>query len=230
MIKPKQLSFLLLFAIATTSLSAQRILFVGNSLSYSNDLPGMVEKIGKSFNKYIKTQCLCFPNYGLEDHWNNATVQKLLQEGRFDYVVFQQGPSSQAYGRSSLHDFGGKISTLANANDVQPAYFMVWPSVQYYQTFDGVIQNHTDAATANEALLIPAGRAWRTYHESGREPSLYAYDNFHPSEAGSFLAALSIFKTLFSESNLETLEFRKFRQIIPEKDSFEFLIDQVQQQ
>lgn len=177
----------------------------------------MVKAVGKEIGRRIETTCLCYPNYGLEDHWNDGKLQKLMKKEDFDFVVFQQGPSSQAYGRSSLHEFGRKISTLVREHGAQPAYFMVWPSMQYYLTFEGVIKNHRDAAEANQALLIPLGEHWRKLHESKFAPTLYGPDGFHPAKEGSFLAALTICKSLFPEANLEQVRFSKVKRWVDKK-------------
>jgi len=206
---------------------AQKILYVGNSLTYSNNLPEIVERLGKSFNKNIDTQCICFPNYGLEDHWNDGLIQASISKGEFDFVVFQQGPSSQAYGRTSLLDFGGRISKLAIEKGATPVYFMVWPSLQYYQTFNGVIKNHTDAAEFNKAHLIKGGEIWRFFRESYDTVELYQRDQFHPSITGSFLMALTHIKYLFPAADLSLLKHRKFKEWIPEKESFDLVIQTV---
>lgn len=208
--------------------NAQKILYVGNSLTYSNDLPEMVERLGKSINQKIDTKCICFPNYGLEDHWNDGLIQASLSKGQFDFVVFQQGPSSQTYGRTSLIDFGGRIAKLAIEKGVTPAYFMVWPSIQYYRSFDGVIKNHTAAAHLNKAILIKGGEIWRSFHEAYDHIALYQNDQFHPSLAGSFLMALTHIKYLFPKSDLSLLKHRKFKDWIPEKASFDLMIQTVE--
>ena len=213
----------------TSSLFAQNILFVGNSLTYSNDLPSLVETIGKVYSKRLSTECICFPNYGLEDHWNDGAIQEKIKAKKFDYVIFQQGPSSQAYGRSSLFEFGSKISVLTKANGAQPAYLTVWPSVQHYHTFEGVIKNHKDAAEANDAMLIPAGKMWVEYRKMDYQSDLYTTDLFHPSPTGSFLAALTIIKTVFPEIALTNLKHNKFRTWVSSKKDFErilFLVNQ----
>jgi len=197
------LVFCLLFTVHF--LQGQNLLFVGNSLTYSHDLPHMVREIAAGLGQKLETTCLCFPNYGLEDHWNDSKLQKMIKSGNYDFVVFQQGPSSQVYGRQSLIEYGGKISALAKKHEVQPAYFMVWPSLAYYQTFEGVIKNHRDAAEAHGAMLIPLGAYWRKLRETNFAPTLYGPDGFHPSKAGSFLAALRIFKTLFPKATLRPL-------------------------
>jgi len=206
---------------------AQRILFVGNSLTYTNDVPVMVKNLGKAMGRKLDTECVCYPNYGLEDHWNDGRIQKKIEKGAYDFVLFQQGPSSQAYGRQSLLEYGGKISTLAKEHGTQPVYFMVWPSLQYYRTFAGVIKNHRDAAESNEAIVIPLGELWQQYRASANMPNLYGPDGFHPSSAGSFLAALSIYKTLFPEADLHQISFRKFRSKLNEA-SFEAFIELVE--
>ncbi len=224
----RRILFYALLLLGTLNWSyAQKILYVGNSLTYSNDLPEIVERLGNSFNKKIKTQCICFPNYGLEDHWNDGLIQASISKEEFDFVVFQQGPSSQAYGRASLLDFGGRISKLAIEKDAIPVYFMVWPSIQYYQTFDGVIKNHTDAAELNKALLIKGGEIWRSFHESYDNIELYQRDQFHPSVAGSFLMALVHIKHLFPALDLSLLKHRKFKEWVPDKESFDLMIQTV---
>ncbi|HOY14106.1 MAG TPA: hypothetical protein PLY70_13245 [Saprospiraceae bacterium] len=74
------------------------ILFVGNSLTYSNSLPDLVAKIGEQQGKKIKTLMLAYPNYALEDHWNEGKLQETIAKGSIDYLVMQQGPSSQEDG------------------------------------------------------------------------------------------------------------------------------------
>ena len=64
---------ILLLLIATTQQPISepghiKILFIGNSLTYTNNLPELVEKLGEKSNVKIKTQMLAKPNYALEDH------------------------------------------------------------------------------------------------------------------------------------------------------------------
>ena len=47
------------------------ILFIGNSLTYTNNLPKLIKKTGKKKNLIIKTQMIAFPNYSIADHWND---------------------------------------------------------------------------------------------------------------------------------------------------------------
>jgi hypothetical protein len=175
-----------------------KILFVGNSLTYTNSLPDLVEKEAKSRGFKVKTTTLAYPNYAIIDHWNDGEVQKYIKSEKYEFLIVQQGPSSQSEGRKMLLEDGSKLKKLCEQSGTKLVYFMVWPSQTYYHTFEGVIKNHRDAATENDALLCPVGEAWKAYFDKTKDFSLYGMDGFHPSPKGSRLAAEVIVDTLFS--------------------------------
>lgn len=179
-----------------------RVLFIGNSLTYMNDLPSLFEAVAREAGKRVETDMLAFPNYGLEDHWAEGRVQKEIESGTFDFVVIQQGPSSQEYGRESLISYGGMINGLCEDHGAKMAYFMVWPARYYFHTFDGVIDNYRFAATLNKTLLCPVGERWKEHFDGTGDFSYYGEDDFHPSEEGSRVAAEIIYYSLLSPKAL----------------------------
>lgn len=183
--------------ITTPSDSAKKILFVGNSLTYTNDLPGIVTNIGKSRGVEIVTEMLAYPNYALEDHWNDGRLQTLIATKKYHFVVVQQGPSSQMDGRIMLLDYGARIKNICTPHNTKLAFFMVWPAQVNFHTFDGVIANYTDAAIATNSLLCPVGKLWKEYFLSSGDYSYYGPDMFHPSQMGTANAAQVIYETLF---------------------------------
>lgn len=177
--------------------SIKTILFVGNSLTYTNDLPGLIVRLGNEKGIDIRTEMIAHPDYALEDHWNDGQLQLLIAEKHFDFVVLQQGPSSQEDGRKMLLDYGTRIKALCDKHNARLAFFMVWPAFYNLSTFDGVIKNYTDAATATNADLCPVGQFWKKHFTKTNDYSYYSSDKFHPSVAGSKNAAKIIFETLF---------------------------------
>ncbi|KAA3636494.1 MAG: SGNH/GDSL hydrolase family protein [Bacteroidetes bacterium] len=176
-----------------------RVLFVGNSLTYSNDLPSLVKKAARQKGVSIKTKMFAYPNYAIEDHWNDGVVQKEISRNNYDFVILQQGPSSQPPGRKMLMDYGKKFSYLCQEHDAQLCFFMVWPSLNYYHTFDGVIKNYKEAATMNNAVLCPVGEVWKAHFDSTENFDYYSFDGFHPSLKGSQVAAEVIVEHLFND-------------------------------
>lgn len=174
-----------------------KILFVGNSLTYFNNLPELVELEAASKDIDLKANSITKGNYAIVDHWADGIVQQEIKSQQYDFVVIQQGPSSQEEGYQMLMDGGKDYANLCEANDTQLAYFMVWPSRQYYYTFDGVIRNYTESAKANNALLCPVGKIWKEHFDVTNDFSYYGPDGFHPSLEGSKVAAEVIVKSLF---------------------------------
>ena len=175
------------------------ILFIGNSLTYTNNLPKLVKKEAKKKGIKINTKMIALPNYALIDHWNVGKVQQLIRSKKYDFVIIQQGPSSQNDGRKILIEYGTKLNKLSRENGAKLCYFMVWPSLNYYHTFNGVIKNHSDAAKLNNAILIPVGKVWKNHFDKKNEFKYYGPDGFHPSLLGSQIAAKTIIVTLFDK-------------------------------
>lgn len=145
----------------------------------------------------VKHDQLAKPNYALEDHWLEGQLQKKIKKEKYDYVIVQQGPSSQAEGRDMLLNYGKKIADLCSRNNTKLVFFMVWPARSNYHMFDGVIANYTAAAKQTNSILCPVGERWREYMDRTKDFSFYGVDGFHPSPAGSRNAAEIIAETLF---------------------------------
>ncbi len=174
------------------------ILFIGNSLTFINNLPKLVRENAKIKGLKVRTRMIAYPNYAIEDHWNEGKVQKLISSKKYDFVIIQQGPSSQEDGRKMLIEYGKEYSLLCKLNDAKLAFFMVWPSLKYYHGFDNVIKNHEDAASINNSILLPVGRIWKEYIDSMKTKEYYGPDGFHPSLEGSQVAAEIIVDNLFN--------------------------------
>ena len=56
------------------------LLFIGNSLTYSNDLPSLVKRAAKIKNINIETKMIARGNYGIIDHWNDKSIQKEMNK------------------------------------------------------------------------------------------------------------------------------------------------------
>ena len=65
--------------------------------------------------------------------------------------------------------------------------------------FPAVRDSYSNAALAVGGVFIPAGESWRELWKADSSAALYGSDGYHPSELGSIVAALTIFRMLFDE-------------------------------
>ena len=173
-----------------------RILFIGNSLTAANGLPDMVQAMGKASGQGIRVASTALPNFSLEDHLQQGDAARAIERGGWTHVVLQQGPSALPDSRVQLVRDVKRFDALIRAHGGRTCVFMVWPSSMRAFDFDGVVASYTEAARAADAILIPAGSAWRAAWTEDRALELYAADGFHPSPLGSELAAMTVYHRL----------------------------------
>ena len=169
------------------------VLFIGNSLTSVNDVPGLVRRIGDADGQPVRTWSVTTNDFGLPEHWNDGRAAREITRRHPAFVVLQQGPSSLPESRVVLRDYAARFARIAADAGAKPAVYMVWPSLQRSRDFDRVIESYTLAAQDIDARLLPVGAAWREAWRRDPKLALYGADGFHPSERGSWLAALVIY-------------------------------------
>lgn len=196
-----------------------RVLFIGNSLTYSNDLPAMVVALGRSAGTPIDVESVAVPNFSLEDHWNQGDARRAIGRGPWTWVVLQQGPSALPESRALLIEYAKRFDREIQRAGARTAMYMVWPSRARRGDFAGVSRSYAAAAAELGATLLPVGDAWREAWAIDASLPLYGDDGFHPSPKGSWLAALVIYRQLTGQeppggpvAGLSALEASRLRQ------------------
>jgi len=141
---------------------AYRVLFIGNSLTASNDLPNTVAQLAAPVDDTIVVESVTRPNFAVIDHVSGmSNAVDVIRRERWDYVVLQQGPTSQQLYRGALILATRLLQPDIQAAGPRTAQLMVWPAAQNMAVFDGVLRSGLEAASAVDGLCLPAGEAWR---------------------------------------------------------------------
>lgn len=190
------------------------VLFVGNSLTATNDLPGMVASLTEAAGvERFRYDEVSAGGVALEDHWNDGRAVAAIEGARWDVVVLQQGPSTLESSRLNLIEWAGRFADKIRERGGRPALYMVWPEAG--GDWDAVTRSYTDAAVANDAMLFPAGEALRDIHDHEPALTIFGADEFHPSRAGTYLAALVIVGALTERSTVGLSLFRSIIDLPP---------------
>lgn len=175
------------------------VLFVGNSLTYANELPEMVQALALASGDTLRVGMVANPDWSLEDHWNGGAARATIRRG-WDVVVLQQGPSALPESRTLLIDYTRRFADEIRAAGATPALYAVWPSRSRFGDFDRASESYRLAAEEVDGMLFPAGEAWRAAWRADADLPLYSADGLHPSVTGTYAAALVIYAGLLNRS------------------------------
>jgi hypothetical protein len=178
-----------------TAAGAPSVLFVGNSLTASNDLAARVASIAAGAGRPLRTAAVTLSGASLLDHWQDGRALQAIRSGHWDIVAMQQGPSTLPESRAELITSTRQFAAEIRAAGGRPALLVVWPLPG--QAAASVTASSRAAAEASDALLLPAGEAWTKAQQEDSGLVLTQEDGFHPSLLGTWLAALTVECTLY---------------------------------
>ena len=188
----------------------RHVLFVGNSLTYMNDLPATLVAIAESAGDTIRVATEAAPNLALIDHLNGGTrALERIKQGGWHFVVLQQGPTPPGICRDSLILWTKMFDPHIRAGGARPAVFMSWPYQGPLSWFDEIEASFELAAKSVDGLVLPVAEAWRIAIRADSTIRLYAADGLHPTQVGTFLAALVIYERVTGH-DARTLPLRAF--------------------
>jgi hypothetical protein len=138
-------------------------------------------------------------NYSF-DPQNNVVFNKL--DRLFDLAIMMdcsQCPIHPSLSKIFI-EYAKKNADIARKHGAKPVFFMSWA----YGDKPAMTQELADAylkvANENDALVIPAGLAFARSIAKRPELNLYQADKRHPSLAGSYLAAATVYAAIFKTS------------------------------
>jgi hypothetical protein len=216
-------AFLLLFGtLATTLAQTSHVLFIGNSYTAVNDLPEMTRQLALSLGDTLVVSSSTPGGFTFSGHTTNAATQNLIDQGGWNYVVLQEQsqlpsfPPAQVATESLPYATALTDSIRAHSPCAEPVFYMTWgrengdadncaswPPVCTYEGMQEQLRiSYLQMAQDNSAACAPAGMAWKRIREEFPSINLYASDGSHPSVAGSYLVACTMYSTFFRRTTV----------------------------
>ena len=190
------------------------VLFVGNSYLYYND------SLHNHFKRMADEK---YPGYDGSSNVKSSTIggsrlkhhnlDHLLQPKaissikQFELVILQGG-SGEALSKKDRRAFAKKAKEHINkikANGSQAALYMIHAYVEPHENFDPhlirvIEEMYVTAGNKNRTLVIPVGLAFENAYKQRPGIKLHHLDGTHPALLGTYLAACTVFASVFNES------------------------------
>jgi len=185
-----------------------RILFLGNSYTYFNDLPAVVSELAKAGGQCaVETRMIAPGGAQLKDHWGAAETHATLRAEKWDYVVLQDQSSlgvgyyldgnPRVASDALFLPYARKWAKEIRQLGAQPVFYLTWSRKATPDDQAALNYAYIHAAKETGGLVAPVGIAWRQVRERNPALELYYKDGTHPSPGGTYLAACAIYATIF---------------------------------
>jgi hypothetical protein len=204
---------------STQRVDSLRVLFLGNSHTFYNDMPQLATDLAASMGKTLSTQSNTPGGHTLNGHSYNSTSLDMIAAAEWDHVILQEQSQipviehwREQWMRPAIQSLDSAI-THAGASTI---LFMIWGKEEggaqcisdycspdyrdFFEMQSDISTIFYDLADEEQVEVAPIGDAWALALEANPQLSLWNPDHSHPSLEGSYLGACVLFCSLFGES------------------------------
>lgn len=186
-------------------------LFIGNSYTYVNDLPGMLRDLLRAGKHPMKIDSFTRGATALSAFYEDASLSggkdKLLN-GDFTWVILQDQSQTPAMRPEATRRYVKLWSELARERKTKPVLFLTWAHATPLQGKPSLITDMQDktsrtycrCAIENDIAVAPVGEAWRAWYAKHPNTPLHCPDLSHANVLGTYMAACVFYTTLTGES------------------------------
>lgn len=186
------LGFLSVNCLAQGEKDTIRVLFVGNSYTYFENMPQMASEISEMTGTKLITEKITLGGAKLSEHWQGERglkTREKIHSGDFDIVVLQEWSLGTVSEKDSAMKYLALFSDYVRKEGAEPFYYLTWAREKVPQLQETISSVYRDAAEQNDATVVPVGEAWAIARRLRPDFRLFNLDGTHPSGFGAYLTA-----------------------------------------
>jgi hypothetical protein len=176
------------------------ILFIGNSFTQRNNLPGLIAKMAATRGHELTHTLISAGGASLRQHWNAGKAPRAIETGDYDRVVLQEQSTLPVKNAARMAENVRLFDAPIKAAGATMVLYLTWARAHAPESQQAITDAYTSIGSELGATVVPAGEAWRRFLAKHKEPVLHDKDQSHPALAGSYLAACAFYAVLFEES------------------------------
>jgi hypothetical protein len=189
-----------------------RVLFIGNSYTYYNNLPRVLEAMAASASPPVRleTRGVLLGGARLKTHWDQGKAQAAIREGGWDSVVLQEQSTLGILlldGKHHINDperllfpYARRFHEEVKKQGAKTVLALTWSRRHAPEAQVRLNQAFLTLGRELGAAVTPMGLAWQVVRTQHPDIALYVDDGSHPAPAGTYLAACTLYATLFGRS------------------------------
>jgi hypothetical protein len=178
------------------------VLFVGNSYTYNSNLPQITALISQSSGTELITKRSVKGGAYLWEHWNGKRgleTKRIIAEGDFDIVILQDNSMATLQVPDSTLKSIEKFTEFNRKHGAETFLFNTWAREKVPQAQAEIDEIYEMAASESGATRVPVGSAFQLAKKYRPTIDLYTSDGSHPTQLGTYLAAIMFVKAITGE-------------------------------
>lgn len=185
--------------LAQTNKDPLKVLFVGNSYTYFENLPQIVSLISEGTDTKLQTKKSTAGGAWLSDHWignKGLKTREIIETGGFDMVVIQENSMGAINAPDSTRKYSKLLCDFIKKNGAKPVIYLTWARKMVPQYQEPINNVFSEVVKDNKVMMSPVGKAWALARKMRPGIELFNSDGSHPSELGTFLTACVFVATI----------------------------------
>lgn len=187
-----------------------KVLMLGNSFTYFHDMPKMLAALlGEEVDSVTRGGAYLHQMLDPEDELQTQVMEAIHRQ-KWDYIVLQEQSNAPALKPGLFHPSVKKLCEIIRENGAKPVLYASWAyregseklattGMSYDEMDQAMYESYHKAGSENGALVADVGKAFTLFRQ-WVDP-YEKTDDYHPSEAGSLLAAHVIARVLEDDWN-----------------------------
>lgn len=187
-----------------------KVLFIGNSYTYVNNLPSLLTQLAASTSKpkTLETQMLALGGATLKTHWDNENVLEVLKQGSWNYVILQEQSMLPLIEPETMYQYARLFDAEIKKARADTVFFLTWARQNTPEAQRNLTDAYMKITRQLDAVVAPVGIAWQKAREEDSNISLYDADGSHPNVLGSYMAACVFYGILYNESPVGSTSYK----------------------
>ncbi len=203
-----------------------RVLMIGNSLTYYNDLPGLLQQFSVKEAAPVFIEKITTPFASLQFHWQIGTAADRIRNGHWDYVVLQEFSRRPVTDPENSLEYFTKFASLAHASGAKVILFENWAREGHGDDAPALAGAYQNIAAKTGGIPAPIGDAFERCHTARPDIDLLV-DDRHPSDAATYLAAAVLYDAIYRKRSAALpMELRGPKLPAGEKEALRAFADQ----
>lgn len=171
-----------------------RVLFIGNSYTYGNDLPELLAQLMAGKSVKFGYESITAGGATLQKHWEEGKVQAAIQRKPWNFVILQEQSVRPFSNREAFFQYARLLDAEVKKTKAKTLFYGTWAAKASPDEQPKLTEAYQAIAKETGALIAPVGEAWKLALSDSL--ALHGSDRRHPNLAGTYLAGCMLYRAI----------------------------------